>query len=268
LLSNQPTIPPLLGDKMTRLSHAPLIEAMVELRWGQIEQKDKTLAFNFPQEDITFFPGQFHAVAAKNGFAVSEQVNPTPLPHLISYRFRKHANTWPCYQIGMGIFVTNQINNGYDWSTFKPDVLLGIQMLNDGHPLTLAKLPMTEITLRYQDAFKLDPDESPSDFLKNKLQIGFTPIEDFLKVPFICNNVQGQIIGFQVETTEPAGTLRFDINQATIEGHAGFVMNTAIRSKVTSASIDSFASWLESAHATQKHAFETLIHPTYLKSFK
>lgn len=254
---------------MSRLAKAPLVEAIFEMRWANTQkQDDNTLVMKFDKEDINFFPGQFHGVAAKNGFTTVETINEGLIPHIVSYRFRKHENTYPCYQIGLGLFTANQINSGYDWVTFKQDVLAGVRMLDDGHPLTLAKLPITHIELRYQDVFYLDEDESPSDFLQNKMNIGFIQPDDFLDVQFIKKNVEGHNIAFHVETTEPQGLLRFEIFQATINGKKGFAMNTIMRSEFANLNIDMISEWIESAHTTQKHAFETLINPTYLKSFR
>lgn len=254
---------------MPTLNKAPLIEAIVEIRWGKLQEKeDNTIVLNYDKEDINFFPGQFHGVAAKNGFKFVEPINEAPMPQMVNYRFRKHENTWPCYQIGLGVFTANQTNNGYEWKTFKQDVLAGAAMLNDGHPLTLEKLPIMGVELRYQDAFFLEENESPSAFLRDKMNIGFNPPDEYLNVPFLKNNVQGHHLAFQVETTEPQGILRFEIIQATINGKDGFAMNTIVRSKLENLTLDIFAEWLEAAHTTQKHAFETLINPTYLKSFK
>ena len=254
---------------MSRLANAPLVEAIFEIRWAKIQKKeDTTIVLNFDKEDINFFPGQFRGVAAKNGFTHVETINEGPIPHIVNYRFRKHESTWPCYQIGLGLFTVNQINNGYDWTTFKQDILAGVGMLDDGHPLTLVKLPIIHVELRYQDAFFLDENESPSEFLRTKMNIGFNPPDEFLNVPFLKNNVQGHNVAFHVETTEPPGLLRFEIVQAVINGRKGFAMNTIMRSRLTKLNVDMVSEWLERAHTTQKHAFETLINPTYLKSFK
>lgn len=254
---------------MSRLAKAPLIEAIVEIRWGGMqEKKDNTFVLNFSQEDINFFPGQFHGIAGKYGFSFVETINEVLVPYLVRYRFRKHENAWPCYQIGLGLFTVNQINTGYDWNTFKQDVLAGLKMLDEGHPLTLEKLPISTLELRYQDAFFLENDESPSEFLESKMNFGFNPPDKFLDAPFLKKNVQGHNLAFQVETTEPPGILRFEINNAIINGKKGFAMNTIMRSKPETLSVVLFSEWLEAAHRTQKHTFETLINPTYLNSLK
>jgi len=256
---------------MSTLTKAPLIEAIVEIRWGNLDKNadhPDTIALTFSKEDINFFPGQFHGIAAKNGFTFVETINEPQIPHLVNYRFRKHENTWPCYQIGLGLFTVNQINNGYEWNTFKQDVLAGLQMLDEGHPLTISKLPIIYIELRYQDGFFFEENESPSEFLQKKMNFSFNPPDPFLNGSFLKKNVHGHNIKFQVETLEPPGILRFEIMQAVINSRGGFAMNTIMRSKPPSLDIDLFLAWLEKAHSAQKHAFETLINPSYLESFK
>ncbi len=255
---------------MSKLSKAPLVEAIVEIRWGRTEKKNEgNVFFDFSKEDINFFPGQFRGIATKNGFGVVETINEPLLPHLVNYRFRKKANTWPCYQIGLGLFTVNQINNGYDWKTFKQDVIAGIEMLNEGHPLSLEKLPITSVELKYQDVFLLGKNESPSGFLREKLNIGFKAPDEFLKMlSCLDKDVHGHSLSFQVKTAVPDGMIRLEIFQARINDTEGFVMNTIMGSEMQNMNVGNFSKWLEDAHSTQRLTFEKLITPTFLKSFK
>ncbi len=259
---------------MSTLAKAPLIEAILEIRWGsQKFEPNKSVEISFPLEDVDFFPGQFHNVAIKKGFSFVENINPEtpPLPHLVKHRFRREQDAWPCYQIGLGVFTVNQLNEGYDWKTFKKDILVGLDMLNKGHHLGLKKLPLIYIEIRYQDGFLFTEGETSSQFLQNKLNIGFTPLENFLKSPNLGKSVQGYYLTFNIETKIPKGLLIINLVEGLINGHPGFVMNTIVRSDKKSEIVfetDSLEVWLENAHTIQKHVFNTLINPTYTKSFK
>lgn len=259
---------------MSTLSKPPLIEAIVEVRWG-VHKLDpsESVEISFPPEDIDFFPGQFHSIAKQQGFSFVENINPEapPLPHLVKYRFRREQNTWPCYQIGVGVFTINQVNEGYDWKTFKKDILVGLDMLDKGHPVGLKKLPFVYFEIRYQDGFMFTEGENSSQFLQNKLNIGFTPIENFLNSPNLKESVRGVRLTFNIETNIPKGLLIINLIEALINGHPGFIMNTIVRSDKKSEIVfetDSLEVWLENAHTIQKHVFNTLINPTYKKSFK
>lgn len=254
---------------MSRLSAAPLIEAIVEVRWGAVKKNENIVQLQFPPEESTFFPGQFRSVATNNGFSHIETINTgVPLPHLINYRFRRSPNVWPCYQIGQGIFTVNQLNEGYDWDLFRGDVLQGFRLLDAGHPKSLLELEIQHIELRYTDGFYFEAGETPTDFLRNKMNFSFSTSPEFLQSDNIEKRVQGYSITFNVPTIKPPGLLIFVLRQADINGRPGFVMDTIMRSKMSKLTLPIIESWLEDAHSTQKHAFETLINPTYMKSFK
>lgn len=254
---------------MTRLAKAPLVEAIVEIRWGLVKKDLESLHLNFPEDETKFFPGQFKSVAASHGYTITETVNNPPFPHLINNRFRKKANTWPCLQIGTGIFAANQINEGYDWDTFKQTVLEGVTVLDQSLPRKLKGITPIFIELRYRDAFLIEDGETSSQFLKTKLHFGFDPPDEFLKSPFLDSKpVSGHAISFQVDTVLPKGLLIFTLNEAVINGKKGFVMDTIMRSEPAKISNKFIKDWLEEAHTTQKHAFETLISPAYLRGFQ
>jgi uncharacterized protein (TIGR04255 family) len=254
---------------MTRLAKAPLIEAIVEIRWGLVKKDPAGIQLNFPEEEGKFFPGQFRAIATSRGYKVIENVNQPPFPHLINYRFRKAQDSWPCLQIGTGIFTVNQINEGYDWEPFKTAVFEGIDILDKSHPKNLKGLSPFYIELRYRDGFFLEENETSSQFVKTKLNFGFEPPDDFLKSPFLDKKpVSGHVISFQVDTILPQGLLIFTLNEAIINGKKGFVMDTIMRSEPTKLSLAFIKKWLEEAHTTQKHAFKTLIKPAYLGEFE
>ena len=69
---------------------------------------------------------------------------------------------------------------GMNGGAFKKSILEGLEMLNDGHPKGLAGLAPLGVELKYQDGFRLGPDESPSTFLKEKLNFGFSLPSTFL----------------------------------------------------------------------------------------
>lgn len=260
---------------MATLSEAPLIESIVEIRWGEHQlEPNKPLEFKFSAEDTDFFPGQFHSIAKSFGFVFVEQINkdvPPVIPHVVRYRFRRSPSKWPCYQIGLGIFTVNQVNEGYDWGTFKKDILNGLQMLDKGHPLGLERLPPIGIEMRYQDGFLFGEGESSTQFLKNKLKINFQPPEEILELENLANKVENYNLSFKIALVKPKGLLIINLLEGLINGQPGFIMNTIVRSADDSKPIfemSSIENWLEEAHDVQRHAFKTLINTAYADSFK
>lgn len=256
---------------MGTLSEAPLIEAIFEMRWGKLQ---KPVGFQFPPDDVDFFPGQFRNVAISYEFRHIEEINkglPGIIPHIVRYRFRKAENLWPCYQIGLGVFTVNQVNEGYNWETFRGSVLQGLRILNEGHPVGLERLPGFGIEMRYQDGFLFDKGETPLNFLSDKLNINFGLVKEFYEFPSITKDVRDHKIEFNIHVVKPKGILIISLMEGLINGQAGFIMNTIVRSfeeSMPAFTIDSIENWLEEAHNIQRHTFKTLINPTYAKSFK
>ena len=260
---------------MTTLSETPLIESIIEIRWGEHKlEPNKPVEFKFSAEDTDFFPGQFHSVANSYGFVFVEQINkdaPPIIPHIVRYRFRRSEGKWPCYQIGLGIFTVNQVNEGYDWETFKKDILAGLQMLDKGHPVGLRELPVIGIEMRYQDGFLFGGGETSTQFLRNKLKINFQPPEEVLQSSDLAKKVENYNLSFKIPSENPKGVLIINLVEGLINGQPGFIMNTIVRSADDMKprfEMDSLEVWLEEAHNIQRHAFRTLINPAYADSFK
>ncbi len=68
-------------------------------------------------------------------------------------RFRKHANSWPLYQLGPGIFVTNLVPPYQGWQDFKKVLVHGLQGLFAAYPYAGDQLKISKLELRYLDAF-------------------------------------------------------------------------------------------------------------------
>jgi uncharacterized protein (TIGR04255 family) len=258
---------------MSTLSKAPLIEAIFELRWAKILRDDTGIHYNFSPAETEILPGQFLSEAKKENFIHYERVNPEapPFPHAPSHRYRREPNTWPCFQIGPGIFTANQVNDGYSWASYKETILKGLGLLNKAHPDGLENLPGIGVELCYRDGLLFEKGESASQFLKNKLNIGFSQPVEFLRSALLSSELEGNKLSFSTQLKKPEGILVINLAQGLINGRPGFVLDTVVRStdqKRPEFLIDSLSDWLEDAHQIQKHAFETLINPELHKAFK
>ena len=259
---------------MSVLQNAPLIEAIFELRWGRlIDGLGERQPFAFTDNDSDFFVGEFHRVMRERGFRVVERPNPPGffIPHLVTHRFRREANTWPCYQIGLGIFTVNQINEGYDWLDFRQAIVQGIDALDHGHPDRLPGLPGYWVQLRYRDGFRLGASESPIDFLCKKMSMRFQVPDAFtVHEALHGTTLTPSRIAFEIEARDPESSVVIELQQGTFEGAPGFVMDTTVRSMIPRCPAFNPAGllvWLDRAHSLQKHAFTTLIAPEFAASF-
>ena len=263
---------------MSTLSNASLIEVIFEFRWGQLvkDEHHADVGIKLRPEEVQFFFGQFKAIAETYEFTHIERINPkliNPLPHIVTYRFRKSPDIWPCYQIGLGILTVNQLVEGYDWNVFKDACLLGIELLDKGHPLTLEGLERQKIgiQLQYQDAFVFFEHEESLKFLRTKLNIGLETPDNFVKYENFIPAIKNIVFSFEIDVKKPKGILNITVQEGFINNKAGMIMNTILRS--SDADLPALApgvigQWLDETHLVQKHAFESLINPTYLKSLK
>jgi len=173
---------------MGKIQNSPLVEAIFELRWGE-RQKDR---FEFQKEETDFFPGIFSQTIKNKGFIYSEQPNSEGanlmLPYVVKHRFRMAENTWPCIQIGLGIFTVNQVGNvsvasadkdDYDWETFKPQIKSGLKSLDESYPMGLGGVLNPRAILRYQDAFILSKGETLESFVNNKMKTSIKVSDSF-----------------------------------------------------------------------------------------
>jgi uncharacterized protein (TIGR04255 family) len=260
---------------MGKIQNSPLIEAIFELRWGEI-QKGR---FQYKKDETDFFPGIFSQSVKEIGFEFSEQVNyeqgKLSLPYEVKHRFRKSENTWPCFQIGLGVFTANQLGNlsldapeedEYDWDDFKPVIESGLNALDQSYPSGIKSLIHPQAVLRYQDAFILDSNESLESFVSNKIKAEIHISNVFTDQPNISDNSKNIRLEFVYETSRPEGIITITVSSAQINGKRGVVIETTVASDIAdeSRSLGDLIDWCEEAHDLQRHTFETLIQTSDL----
>ena len=138
-------------DKMSKIQNAPLLETILEIRWGEISPNQ----FEFTKEEETLLPGLLASNAAQNGYPVQEliQSHPQPLPHHVTLRLRKEDNTWPCLQSGLGVFTINQLDDGYDWDIFKKDINKGLEIFKSSSESLIKTLEKSVISFKISRCF-------------------------------------------------------------------------------------------------------------------
>jgi len=257
---------------MDSIANPPLIEAIAEIRWGKVQSNNN---IEFSEKEAQFFMGQFKAIAAQNGFSYFERINkPLPdfFPHSVTFRFRKKENSWPCFQIGLGIFTINQFVDGYNWESFKKAILSGIDLLDKGHPDSLTGLNAIGVELRYRDGYVYENKHDALAFLKKAFNIELGMLKgDFINSSLIEDELTGAGLVLSFRTKTPPGILIFDLKQGVINGQKGFIGDTIIRSMDKDApklNIPNLTDWFENSHNLQKHAFKTLLNPAYIKGLE
>lgn len=258
---------------MTVLPNAPLIEAIFEIKWGDIQQPSPNEhRYEEKLSNSQLLPGQLSSVASSKGYPFTETLtNNPPLPFLPRFRYRNSITSWPCFQLGTGIFTVNQIKEGYSGHVFKDSVIQGLQMLEAVLPNSLASLPLISIELKYQDGMSSER-KVTREFIQSSLNFEVTPPPQLLDHPncdeqsFACNR-------FEVESklTIPKGSLKISMDKAIISGKEGILLTSSVlslRSELDSGiKIALLSEWFDESHSLLKHTFDQIFTDKAHKGF-
>lgn len=251
---------------MTTIDDAPLIEAIFELRWGNTSSGQ----FSFKRDEQSLLPGKLSASAAAKGYKFCQIIPHIPLgiPGIVSHRFKKDKDSWPCFQIGLGVFTVNQINDGYDWDEFKKSIKAGLEIFTKADPEKLSSEKNTlSAIMRYQDAFYPSAKMSTEEFLSDHLKVDAKLPDSFLDNPNLNRAKSGINLRFNLDTIKPKGVITIGITNAVINTTPGILMETIVESKLSDSigntvNTKTLLEWSEKAHDLQRHTFKNLIKTT------
>jgi uncharacterized protein (TIGR04255 family) len=152
--------------------------------------------------DTELFFSQFTSEAAKAGFMHAERLVPSGFPsvlHSIVYRLRRTDGGGSLLQIGPGLFSANSLQPYRSWHDFVSTVRTAVSLLLKTRPVAEQDLPLTQLTLRYLNAFK-------PDLLQGRTEQAF--VRD--------------VLGF--ETKLPEAIQRLNEGASAISSHLQFVV--------------------------------------------
>lgn len=259
---------------MPTLSQAPLIEVATQIRWG-VAERDSSGDFQqyiFTDEEKDNLLDTLEDAIVAAGFTTVDHFAPEveDVPFTGARRYRRAPDAWPIIQIGLGVFSVHQANDGYQWVTYKEQVLRTLDLLSKALIGFYGTAPFVGAELMYLDAFSLEDRETPFKFLRKKFALKVAQPREFLSATFIDREPVSAGLSLEYRLLEPAGLLILGLDYAELQEWSGYLMDTRVRSlgaalAYTSEGVDV---WLEQAHNVQRHAFRTLIDPTYRKSFQ
>lgn len=255
---------------MAALDDAPLVEAIFELHWGESTPGN----FTYSNEEKGLFAGQFSAAAMNSGYSNIELLTspnqPMSIPGQATHRFRTKANTWPCFQVGLGVLTVNQIEKGYSWKSFQETIGLALEMFEQANAKLFEQIkPTLKLELKYQDGFVFDDTDNASAFVKEHFEIEASLPDEYIGHDFIQPGTM--IMNFSVinKTIDPPGHVRTMVGNAAINNKPGLIMDTSVESSAQVAlptiSIKNILEWTQKAHVIQQHTFKTLIKPSAYK---
>lgn len=217
----------------------PLIELVVELRWGTAAfivpgaaPVTVTGAAITPQNTEHLFM-HFGAVASAEGYGRFERVIPPgfPLaPFQVAYRYRPTApeDNATLYQMGNGVFSCNALPPYKSWDQFKPVIERGVRIRNEAfNRMNIEPPPFSSGIVRYIDAFQgpLLGNRSTRAFLTDVLGFKLTvpPIVDK-----VCTDLQQIIPQLQLTLPVAPGQLQIALSEGQLSNQRAVVVDTSV----------------------------------------
>ena len=247
-----------------KLSNAPLVEAILEIRWR--------LQTNPAVPDMAVDPKYKLLVGRlydrlRQEYPVHEPLPTSVMPdemlnYLVQHRFRKSANGWPLVQVGPGIATLND-TEAYTWDDFSARGRQLLQTLADVYPDATWPLTVTGLQLRYIDAIVFDfATDNIFDFIANnlKLTINFAP-QLFAGAP-IQPLPAAFDFGFNFPITAPDGICRVRLARGNKSGKDALIWETVVVSEgddLLKAGSADFDGWLQEAHGIVHDLFFKMI---------
>jgi uncharacterized protein (TIGR04255 family) len=262
---------------VTTLANAPLLEVVTQFRWAQHSLgTDGSISFEFPDDEQKASSAALESALRANGFTRVEELDPAldDVSFAYSRLYQREESEWPIIQTGLGVAGIHLSDDGYDWKLYKELVLNAFSIISAALQSRYPEgVPFLGCELLYLDGFLLAPDETPEQFLKNKLNATLGLPEPFLTAPFLQPrpNISAAGVSFEIDLAEPRGLLIIDVeHDNNVLGRPGFVMDTRVRSvrDAVEFTVEGVETWLELVHRVQKHAFETLISKAYWETFQ
>lgn len=244
-----------------RLQKAPLIEAIFEFRWQPaVADRNGDFPSRVHSYDLSAFPFVLSRNLQDKGYTTVEHIVPEfapPTPHEVRTRYRRTVDPWPCVQVGDGIVTVNQINDGYQWETFRRDLLSALSIVFGSRDV---EFPFSDplLALRYIDGI---PTDSFREFLADdtniEVQIGKS-VTDTVAEPIMmgCESVS-----FAGKLAEPEGaSVELSVRpHPNINGQPGVHLTYLVYGKpgVNDGMflIDSVEEWIEPAHLALRSLF-------------
>jgi uncharacterized protein (TIGR04255 family) len=227
------------------LPNKPLIEAILELRWHVSRGKG--------DPHYTILVGRLYD-RIKNQYPFHESLPSADIPaqiaeNLVQHRFRSGKGQWPLVQIGPGIITLND-TDGYIWQDFGQRATSLVQAVFEAYPEP-QQLRVSNLVLRYMDAFELQSIDTILNYLSDKLKSTFTlPSQLFDDTTAVSPTPRSLNILISYPTNRPKGDIRVRFASGKHKDKPALIMETAVRSEDTDlpSMPQGFKNWSKNAH--------------------
>jgi uncharacterized protein (TIGR04255 family) len=252
------------------LPKKPLVEAIFELRWTLQQQNQQQIDPGFQ-----ILLGRFYDKVSAD-FPEAENLQTAILPemmtpYVVRNRFRKTKDGWPLVQLGTGILSVND-TAGYDWSTFKPMLRRAVEILLETYPQNIARLTLSQATLRYVDAIPLnalDDNKGVLEFLKDYLHTNISIEPLLFDNPSLADKPSALALRLNYPLEKPQGLGVIAFTSGMKENLPSLIWENMVISgqKQVPQTLAAFDSWIDEAHAITDRWFFGLSRGKLLESF-
>lgn len=233
------------------LKNKPLLEAILEVRWGQSQQsspEDEKLDPNY-----RLLLGRF-SMQVEEDYPYHEALPTAQIPddmvvNLAQHRFRVGAQSWPLLQMGPGLMTVNE-TQGYDWDDFRARCEKAVESLVQSHPQR-NELAIQSLSLRYINAINVDfRKENVFEYLAGKLQTRISLPDSLFSGTTVDSNPNSFNWQVSYPTTGPneAITMRYAMGKR--DEKPALIWELQVKRHYVAKTLDlkSFPGWLATAH--------------------
>lgn len=253
-----------MAPKHIVYTNAPLVEVIVEIKWQLTPVQSTPNAAIDPF--LKLFEQEYIGWAERNGYPALERLVPEGIPpELLPYRpllrLRREASAWPLIQLGPGLLTVNTVPPYDGWAKFSEVVKPAIQALFDCYPLASKSLLISQLELRYIDAFtdKLRL-EHHNEFITKHLGVSTNLPDRIFKAYVPSPEAISSIVEIIFKSKAPKDSEgRIRLEPGTNEGKGALVMQFLCRSvvqKPVPTEPKALISWFDEAHTSIRDWFD------------
>lgn len=245
-----------------KLTHPPLVEAILEVRW-QLQEQTPGIAID-PKYKLLV--GRLYD-RLSSGYPFHEPLPTASMPdemlgYVVQHRFRSAEGAWPLIQVGPGLLTLNDTRD-YTWKTFEIKSQQLVDALYSAYPDAPSSLQVSSLQLRYIDAIPFDFERADVlRFLADELKITLAFAPNLFGDMPVNPTPKGLNAMFEFSTDNPVGTLRIRLARGRRHDSDAVILEMVLISEGADAPAmpASFATWLDAAH--------TVIHDTFFEMIK
>lgn len=246
------------------LPNKPLIEALLEARWGTGDRPD------------TAYPVSVGRVyeRLKSDYPHVEDLPVAQLPpdmavHYVRHRFRTQPGGWPVVQIGPGVASLNSTDD-YLWTEFRRRAVQLHRALTEAME-GLGVEPASRLALQYIDGVELDHD--PPDILafwRDNMQLRIELPDLLFESQATASSPAEANLSVLFQTRVPTGRIELTAGTGVKDDRKAAIWRITVYSEGKDAVTgwDSFDRWLDESHHLAHHWFFALIQGPLLERFK